>query len=50
MGQLVKSDTSIDDLFSKFALEPEETLTTKESTNKDNDNDKNKTNADTKNK
>lgn len=30
MGQFVKSDTSIDQLFSKFALDPEEAVNNKE--------------------
>lgn len=29
MGQFFKSDTSIDQLFSKFALDPEESVNTK---------------------
>ncbi|WP_156954871.1 hypothetical protein [Carnobacterium funditum] len=40
MGQFVKSDTSIDALFSKFVLDPEETLNTKEKTHEEADKNK----------
>ncbi|SEK64511.1 hypothetical protein SAMN04488700_1982 [Carnobacterium iners] len=48
MGQFFKSDTSIDELFSKFALDPEEAPSAKEKTDKEVD--KNKINPDKKNK
>ncbi len=40
MGQFFKSDTSIDELFSKFALDPEETIHSKEKTDEESDNKK----------
>ncbi|MEG0497283.1 MAG: hypothetical protein RR541_04735 [Carnobacterium sp.] len=46
MGQFFKSDTSIDELFSKFALDPEETFDIKEKA----DEEKNKNNLKFKNK
>ncbi|MCA9765758.1 MAG: hypothetical protein KC455_05000 [Carnobacterium sp.] len=48
MGQFFKADTSIDELFSKFALDPEESFNKKEKTDKEVD--KNKENSDKKNK
>ncbi|WP_414840186.1 hypothetical protein [Carnobacterium sp. TMP28] len=48
MGQFFKADTSIDELFSKFALDPEESFNTKEKSDKEVD--KNKENSDKKNK
>ena len=48
MGQFFKSDTSIDELFSKFALDPEESVHSKEET--DEESNKNKTKSDSKKK
>ncbi|MGB3161208.1 hypothetical protein [Carnobacterium sp.] len=46
MGQLFKSDTSIDELFSKFVLDPEEAIKTKEVLKEENE--KNETKTDNK--
>lgn len=48
MGQFFKSDTSIDQLFSKFALDPEEAVNTKKKT--DEEKDKNNIESDNKKK
>lgn len=38
MGQLSKVETSLDDLFHKFVLDPEEATTKKDETEEDKDN------------